>query len=360
MAIRLIDAGQVSAVRSQTIYHGLGYARTDLTPNTIVLAQPESPYMCIGFFQDAGQEIDLEYCVENNIPVIRRETGGGMVYIDRNQLFVQWVFSKFDLPARIDQRFEFFVQPIIETYKELGIEAYYFPLNDVHVDGKKIVGTGAGHIGNAEIVTGNFLLDFNYDSMTLAVRSPNENFKAETETNLRRYLTTIKNETGSYPDIEKIKSIYIDKCEALFETGINQGNFSRSELEIMEKLDHKMLTNEWLFQVQKPESDKILKIHADIWIAHALQSSDEGLELEVLMRLRSNQVESCTIDLSGISDIDLCFAGEHLIGMVLSLDEIMSKINTMPWPAGLKEKVSIAEMLLEALNRILKNRKARG
>ena len=91
MVIRLIEAGTVSHLRSQTIYHGLAYARTEATPPTIVLATPAEPYVCVGFHQDIEAEIDLEYCASNDLPVLRRETGGGAVYLDSDQLFVQWV-----------------------------------------------------------------------------------------------------------------------------------------------------------------------------------------------------------------------------------------------------------------------------
>ena len=88
MKLRLIDAGTVSGIRSQSIYHGLAYAQELETPNTIVLVTPGTPYMCVGFFQDVKNELDINYCNKNQLPIIRRETGGGAVYIDNGQLFV--------------------------------------------------------------------------------------------------------------------------------------------------------------------------------------------------------------------------------------------------------------------------------
>ena len=70
MAIRWIDAGRVSGFRSQSIYHGLGHSMKDDSPDTIVLSIPEDPYMCVGYFQDPTNELDLKYCKENNLPII--------------------------------------------------------------------------------------------------------------------------------------------------------------------------------------------------------------------------------------------------------------------------------------------------
>ena len=72
MNIRFIDAGTVSGLRSQSIYHGLGYAQKPDSPNTIVVVTPETPYMCIGFFQDLENELDINYCKKNDLPIIRR------------------------------------------------------------------------------------------------------------------------------------------------------------------------------------------------------------------------------------------------------------------------------------------------
>ena len=75
MKIRFIDGGTVTGLRSQSVYHGLGYAQTPETPDTIVTVTPGTPYMCIGFFQNPENELNMKYCRENNLPVIRRETG---------------------------------------------------------------------------------------------------------------------------------------------------------------------------------------------------------------------------------------------------------------------------------------------
>ena len=81
------------------------------------------------------------------------------------------------LPARIQERFELFAAPLIATYRELGIQASFRPVNDVHVEGRKIVGTGAARIGAAEVVVGNFIFDFDTEMMARVLRTPSEAFR---------------------------------------------------------------------------------------------------------------------------------------------------------------------------------------
>ena len=75
---------------SQLLYHTL----PRLNREGLLLLSPHSAYVCIGYFQDAKQEIDVEFCEENKIPIFRREVGGGAVYLDNNQLFYQLVIHK--------------------------------------------------------------------------------------------------------------------------------------------------------------------------------------------------------------------------------------------------------------------------
>ena len=83
MTIRLLDLDLVSPLRSQTVYHAVAHAMTPETPDTIILVSPADPYVCIGYHQDLAQEVDLDYCRQQHLPVYRREVGGGAVYLDR-------------------------------------------------------------------------------------------------------------------------------------------------------------------------------------------------------------------------------------------------------------------------------------
>ena len=80
--IRLLYMEGVSPLRSQTVYHAVAYAMKEDTPNTIIMVSPNAPYVCIGYHQEMQKEGDLEYCAAHNLPVYRREVGGGAVFFD--------------------------------------------------------------------------------------------------------------------------------------------------------------------------------------------------------------------------------------------------------------------------------------
>ena len=329
MKIRFVDAGIVSGMRSQTIYHGLSYAQTVDTPDTIVLATPGTPYMCIGFFQDAENELDLKYCQKHNLPIIRRETGGGAVYIDDGQLFVQWIFQKSSLPRRVDQRFQVFVEPLIETYKFFGIDAYYHPINDVHVGGKKIVGTGAGTIGEAEVVTGNFLFDFNYSTMINAINVPSDDFRERVNRDLGQYLTTIQQELINPPERSEIIEVYKQKCKSILGAQIQFDEFTDEEIRLMENLDQKFSTDEWLFQIKKDSpQDRLFKIHSGVWVAQTHHEISGGT-LSILSTMTEGSLKDIQFggNLTNLLDFDVSMLANRLMGLELDETVIRSTID---------------------------------
>ena len=86
----LFDLGERPWEQSMLIFHAL--ARMGI--EAIDIVWPQTPFISIGYFQDAKKEVDLEYCKRMGLPIIRREVGGGTVYLDRNQIFYHMVWNK--------------------------------------------------------------------------------------------------------------------------------------------------------------------------------------------------------------------------------------------------------------------------
>lgn len=300
MKLRFIDAGRVSALRSQTIYHALAYAKTAETPDTVIWSVPGQPYVCTGFHRAAAEEIDLEYCRSNQLPLIRRETGGGTVYIDDRQVFVQWIFGPERLPRMIEQRFRLFCRPLIETYQFFGINAFFFPPNDVHVRNRKIVGTGAGTIGDAEVVTGNFLLDFDPEPMANLLHVPDGPFRRLVREGMRNYMSCFQRELGEVPELETLKKVYREKCAETLEAVLEPGEFTEEELRWMDRLDEQFSSEEWLFGDDKRHSPlRRVKVHANVWVHETTLDMPGGGDLKITLRTKGKRID------------DIALAGDH-------------------------------------------------
>ncbi len=331
MNIRFIDAGAVSGLRSQSIYHALGYAQQSITQNTIVLVTPETPYMCIGFFQDAENELDINYCKKNQLPIIRRETGGGAVHIDNGQLFVQWIFQQSSLPRRVDKRFELFVKPLIETYKFFGIDAYYHPINDVHVDGKKIVGIGAGTIGEAQIVTGNFLFDFDYTTMLNSIKLPTKDFRDMVAKNLNYYLTNMKRELVEVPERIEVIKVYRTKCEEILGVKSELGSLTEKELKKIEEVENRFVKESWLYQTKrKPSRNKLFKIHLGVWIGYMIHDFENGT-LNALITMKDDCITKIKLTVSNMEKLNYSIQAleNSLINVKMEKELIKQKVRSI-------------------------------
>jgi len=191
MRLRVLDFGAVSPLRSQAIYHGLAHALAADDAPILALCTPTAPCLCVGAHQDIDAELDTDYCAARGLPILRREVGGGAVYLDARQLFYQFVFPRACAPRSPQDIFPFFIAPIVQSYRTLGIDAAFYPPNDIGVGARRLGGTGAGTVGAATVFVGSFLFDFDREAMANALRVPSAGFRRAYADALRRYLVTV-------------------------------------------------------------------------------------------------------------------------------------------------------------------------
>jgi lipoate---protein ligase len=294
-SIRLLDLGTVPPVRSQTIYHAVAYAMDEHSPDTIILVAPTNPYVCIGFHQELDKEVDVKYCRAHGLPIYRREVGGGAVYLDKNQVFAQWIFHRAALPTDISGRFALYVRPLVETYQSLGIAANYRPINDVHVQGKKIGGTGAAQMGSAEVVVGSLMFDFNIELMSQVLQVASEKMRDKVFQSLNDYMTTMTKQLGYTPDRDTVIKSYTEKCEMALGRKLVYGILTAKELALTEEFDRKFNTEEWLYQ-NKGLPKVGVKIHEGVRVNEVAHKVQGGL-IRVTACLREGWIE--TLSLSG-------------------------------------------------------------
>ncbi len=292
--IRILDLGLVSPMRSQAIYHGVAYALTPDTPDTVILVGPTDPYVCIGYHQELDKEVDVDYCREQGLPIYRREVGGGAVYLDKGQVFTQWIFHKNNLPASLEERFALYIKPLVDTYQSLGVPATYRPVNDIHVQGKKIGGTGAAQMGEAEVVVGSLMFDFNFDLMARVLRVSSEKMRDKIFQSLNEYMTTMTRQLGHTPDYETVKREYIRQVVETLGRPAEYSDPTPEELAITEELEARFASDEWLYQKGGLRQTGAVKIHTDVYLVEAAYKAPGGL-IRTTARLREGRIDDLTL-----------------------------------------------------------------
>ena len=212
--MHLYNLGHVPWLDSQLIYH----AFPRLALEGLILLAPQDPYVCLGYHQDAEQEVDLNYCREHSIPVFRRQVGGGAVYLDGQQLFYQLILHR-DNPIVPRDKTDFYrtlLAPVVQTYRDLGVRARYKPVNDIVTDtDRKISGNGAAEMGDYAVLVGNLIAGFDYETMVRVLRVPDAKFRDKVYKSLRENLTTLERELGQAPPWDTMVSTLARNFEAV-------------------------------------------------------------------------------------------------------------------------------------------------
>ena len=260
---------------SQLLYHAL----PRLGREGLNLLSPGSPYFCLGYFQDVEQEVDVDFCRENGIPIFRREVGGGAVYLDGEQLFYQLVIHKDNplVPASKDAFYRKFLQAPIAAYRALGIPAEYKPVNDILANGRKISGNGVAEIGDHIVFVGNLIVDFDYEMMSRVLRVPDEKFRDKVHKTLRDNLSTVKRELGYAPPHDELWDLLALKfAEVLgpLEVQTMVDNAWRAKAD---ELAPQFLSDEWLYQKRRSSADRAVRIRAGVEVRQKMHKAIGGL-----------------------------------------------------------------------------------
>jgi len=325
--VRLLDLGSLPPLRSQTIYHAVGYAMREDSPDTIMLVSPDTPYVSIGRHQDVEREVDLETCARLGLPVVRREIGGGAVYLDRNQLFTQWIFDAARLPATVDVRFALYCDALVRTYRRLGIAAAYRPVNDIQVAGRKIGGTGAARMDRAEVVVGSLMFDFDVATMARVLKVPSEKFRDKVHQTLAEYMTTMRRELGEPPPRSTVIAGYLAACADVLGRPIEPGELRPDELALAEELDARFASHDWLHEAGGLRRRGV-RIHEDVQVVEGAYKAPGGL-IRAIVVVREGTIDGIAFsgDFTARPDTLPAELGDALVGSVLTEDVLAGRID---------------------------------
>ena len=276
--MKLYNLGKIPWQETQLIYHALAY----LGRESLVLVSPATPYVCIGYHQDVTHEIDIDFCRENNIPIFRREVGGGAVYLDGGQLFFHLILREDNpvIPQSKKAFYQKFLQPIVNVHHRINIAAEYKPVNDIIVNNRKISGTGVGEIGDCVVFVGNLILDFDYKMMSRVLKVPDEKFRDKVRNTIEGNLSTIRRELNEDEiarwDEAKLNALMAEEFGKLLDT-FESCQKDDALIAKMEDLGHKMIDDTWLYRIGKHPSTRSVKIRSGVAVKHQVYKATGGL-----------------------------------------------------------------------------------
>jgi len=344
--LKLFTFDTVPGQGSMTTFHTLAMEGIEC----LCLVSPQTPIISVGYFQDTAAEIDLDYCASHNLPVMRREVGGGATYLDANQVFYQVILRR-DNPLasrKISELYQTLSAPAIETYREFGIQTRFRPVNDiVTVKGeRKIAGEGAGDIGDCVVFVGGILLDFDYDTMARVLKVPDEKFRDKIYKSMQEHVTTIYRETGKRFSRAQIRRVLVEKFSALLGP-LEPALFTQELQANREEITNRMLDEGFLYKrtMKKPGE---VTIRSGVDFIMGMHKAPGGL-IRTASEVHENRLADVTISgdftllpLEGLPKIEDGIKGAERIR-----GEVGTRIDRVISEQGLElPGVSVEDMLL--------------
>ena len=220
------------------------------------------PTALIGRHQDLSREVDLDYCRNSGVGVVRRITGGGAIYLDEGQLGWELVFHRKSLgiPALPDLAREI-CNAAANGLSQLGVDAKFRPRNDIEVDGRKISGTGGFFDGDVLIYQGTVLVDMNAQHMVKALNIPESKLAKRRLDSAAERVVTLKELLGEdLPDLETIKQSLIRGFTEGFGIGAEPGGITENEEALATRyFIEEIGTDDFVTEINNPgEHDEVL------------------------------------------------------------------------------------------------------
>lgn len=296
--LRVLNLGSCDWSLTQSLYHAVAEAITEGSSDTLILCRPAQPYLCLGYHQPCDAVLDRDACRQMGLPIYRRRLGGGATYLDRNQIFYQCILHHSRAPAMIQDLYAKTLAAPVQALRRLGLKASLRDLNEIEVRGRRIAGTGGGRIGEACVVVGNLLFDFDYSAMSRAWRVPWESFRRLAAEALPRSLVTLQ-ELGVGATFCQVEEILIEEFQRALQATLRAGQPNGQELFLAEAAtrDHTSEACLRLHGDAEAAPMNSLKIAAGVWVRAVRVPTPAG-ELRASVLVRDEVIEECVLESS--------------------------------------------------------------
>ncbi len=145
------------------------------------------PTVICGRHQDIPIEVDLAYCREHGIDVVRRRSGGGCVYADLDNLMLSYVTPDTD----VQRAFGAYTAMVAQALRGLGVEAEAAGRNDVLIGGRKVSGGAFLRLPGRSIAHSTMLVSTNFDNMLRAITPDRSKLEAHRVKSVKSHITTL-------------------------------------------------------------------------------------------------------------------------------------------------------------------------
>ena len=167
-----------------------------------------APTVIIGRNQVLEAEVNLDYCRQHGVKVVRRKSGGGCVYADRDNIMISYISRRGD----VQEIFGRYLSALTSCLCSLGLKAEKSGRNDILVNGRKVSGNAFHQLPDRSIVHGTLLYNTDFDALEEAIRPPVEKLQRHGVASVRQRVGNLKDHLTqtSITSVEELEQFIIN------------------------------------------------------------------------------------------------------------------------------------------------------
>ncbi|HEY9511695.1 MAG TPA: biotin/lipoate A/B protein ligase family protein [Rhodanobacter sp.] len=157
-----------------------------------------APAVVIGRFQSLRNEVDADAAHRHQIEVVRRISGGGAMFIEPGNTITYSIYAPLSLIRDLSFRaaYAFMDEWVLAALAELGIKAWYQPLNDITSEGGKIAGAAQVHRAGAVLHHVTMAYDIDAAKMLDVLRIGREKLSDKGTLSAAKRVDPLRSQTG--------------------------------------------------------------------------------------------------------------------------------------------------------------------
>lgn len=261
----------------------------DIKEDYFILWQNE-PTIVIGKHQNTLKEINMNFVKDNNINVVRRNSGGGAVYHDLGNINFTFI-TKYDEKHLLD--FKTFTNPVVYSLGKLNVKAELSGRNDILIDGRKISGNSQHIYKDRFLHHGTLLFNSELENLVKALNVDNDKILSKGIESIKSRVTNIKEHVKEDIFMEEFKEILIENIFIWNKSSLKEYNLTSDHINEIEKLmKERYMTWQWNYG-ESPEFN------------YRNSKRFQGGKLEVLLNIVEGHINECKIygDFLGLMDV---------------------------------------------------------
>ncbi len=195
-----------------------------------------TPSVVLGRFEEVLNEVNVEYCLSNDVAIVRRHSGGGTVYHDEGNLNITLLLPR-GCGEGLTSCYHVLKEVIVTTSNSLKVGKITTTSNEVFINDRKVSGMAGSLTKHSLLCHSTLLISSDLDKLRNSLKR------------LKRDVTTLSREAKYEITVEEVSTHIIKSLNEKLMWTVLTDNLRTHEIELARELYlNKYLHDSWNFK----------------------------------------------------------------------------------------------------------------